>query len=100
MALAGRTGVVALGETGLDRYRDFAPLALQQEYLDRHLRLSRETGLPLVIHCRDAQAELLPMLRAAAADGPLRGVLHAFSGAADFAAECLALGLYRASRAT
>jgi TatD DNase family protein len=93
-ALAGRSGVVALGETGLDRYRDFAPLATQQEYLDRHLRLSRETGLPVVIHCRDAQSDLLPMLRAAAAAGPLRGVLHAFSGEADFAAECLSLGLY------
>ena len=44
VALAGRTRVVALGETGLDRYRDFAPLALQQEYLDRHLRLSRRNG--------------------------------------------------------
>ncbi len=92
--LAGRPRVVALGETGLDRYRDFAPLALQQEYLDRHLSLSREKGLPLVIHCRDAQADLLPMLQAAAARGPLCGVLHAFSGDTDFAAECLGLGLY------
>jgi TatD DNase family protein len=50
--------------------------------------------LPVVIHCRDAQDDLLPMLRAAAARGPLQGVLHAFSGTADFAAECLALGLY------
>ena len=48
----------------------------------------------MIIHCRDAQEDLLPMLRAAAARGPLRGVLHAFSGDAAFAAECLALGLY------
>ena len=68
--LAGRPRVVALGETGLDRYRDFAPLTLQQEYLDRHLSLSRETDLPVIIHCRDAQADLLPMLRAAAARRP------------------------------
>ena len=94
VALAGQLGVVALGETGLDRYRDFAPLERQEEYLDRHLRLSRQTGLPVIIHCRDAQAELLPLLRRAAADGPLRGVMHAFSGDADFAAQCLALGLY------
>jgi TatD DNase family protein len=86
--------VVALGETGLDRYWDFAPLALQQEYLDRHLRLAQQRDLPVILHCRDAAAELMPMLRAAAARGPLRGVLHAFSGDAALATECLALGLY------
>jgi TatD DNase family protein len=67
---------------------------LQQEYLDRHLRLAQERGLPVIVHCRDAGDDLLPMLRAAAARGPLCGVLHAFSGDAAFAAECLGLGLY------
>ena len=86
--------VAALGETGLDRYRDFAPIVLQQEYLDRHLRLSQTSGLPVILHCRDAQDDLLASLRAAAARGPIRGVVHAFSGDAAFAAECLALGLY------
>jgi TatD DNase family protein len=94
VALAGQPGVVALGETGLDRYRDFAPFPLQQEYLDRHLRLAAQRDLPVILHCRDAQDDLLPMLRAAALRGPLRGVLHAFSGDAAFAAECLGLGLY------
>jgi TatD DNase family protein len=93
-AMAGRPGVAAIGETGLDRYRDFAPLGLQQEYLERHLRLAEACGLPVILHCRDAQDDLLPMLRAAAARGPLRGVLHAFSGTAGFAAECLAMGLH------
>ena len=94
IALVGHPRVVALGETGLDRYRDFAPLGLQQEYLDRHLRLAQDRDLPVILHCRDAAAELMPMLRAAAAQGPLRGVMHAFSGDAALAAECLALGLY------
>jgi TatD DNase family protein len=93
-AMAGRPRVAAIGETGLDRYRDFAPLELQREYLDRHLRLAEKRGLPVILHCRDAQDDLLPMLRAAAARGPLRGVLHAFSGTLEFAAECLALGLH------
>ncbi len=92
--LAGNPRVVAIGETGLDRYRDYSPLKLQQEYFDRHLRLARSRDLPVIIHCRDAQAEMLPMLRAAAVDGSLVGVLHAFSGTADFAAECLSLGLH------
>jgi TatD DNase family protein len=94
VALASEPRVVAVGETGLDRYRDFAPFPLQQEYLDRHLRLARERDLPVILHCRDAQDDLMPMLRAAAARGPLRGVLHAMSGDAAFAAECLGLGLY------
>jgi TatD DNase family protein len=93
-AMIGLPGVAALGETGLDRYWDFAPITLQQEYLDRHLRLSQESGLPVILHCRDAQADLLASLRTAAERGPIHGVVHAFSGDAAFAAECLALGLY------
>jgi TatD DNase family protein len=86
--------VAALGETGLDRYRDFAPISLQQEYLARHLRLAQQQDLPVILHCRDAQDDLLAALRTAVARGPIRGVLHAFSGDAAFAAECLALGLH------
>jgi len=93
-AMIDHPRVAALGETGLDRYWDFAPISLQQEYLDRHLRLSQACELPVILHCRDAQADLLAALRAAAANGPICGVVHAFSGDAAFAAECLALGLY------
>ena len=93
-ALVNHPRVVAIGETGLDRYRDYSPLSLQEEYLDRHLRLAQQSGLPVILHCRDAAAELMPMLRAAAARGPLCGVLHAFSGDAALAAECVALGLH------
>jgi TatD DNase family protein len=93
-AMVDQPRVVALGETGLDRYRDYAPLALQQEYLDRHLRLAQQRDVPVILHCRDAQDDLLAMLRAAVARGPISGVVHAFSGDAAFAAECLALGLY------
>ena len=93
-AMVDRPRVAALGETGLDRYRDYAPISLQQEYLDRHLRLSQTCGLPVILHCRDAQDDLLASLRAAAVQGPIQGVVHAFSGDAAFAAECLALGLY------
>lgn len=92
--LAQKPRVAAIGETGLDTYRDYSPLPVQQDYFARHLELARSRELPIIIHCRDAQAEMLPMLRAAAAGGPIRGVLHAFSGTADFADECLALGLH------
>lgn len=92
--LARRPGVVAIGETGLDRYWDFAPLPLQQEYFERHLALAAELGLPVIIHCRDAEGEMLAILRRTAAQGPLAGVIHAFSGDRRFAEECLALGLH------
>ncbi len=92
--MAGRGNVVALGETGLDRYWDYAPIDLQKDYFDRHVHLSQKCDLPLIIHCREAEQDLMPMLRAAAGRGPLRGVLHAFSGNAAMAAACVELGLY------
>jgi TatD DNase family protein len=94
VAMADQPRVVALGETGLDRFWDFTPLALQQEYFAWHLQLAQERDLPVIIHCRDADADVLAMLRQAAVRGPLRGVLHAFSGDAAMAAECVALGLH------
>ncbi len=94
VAMADHPRVVAVGETGLDRYWDFTPPDVQQDYFDRHLELARQRGLPVVIHCRDAEADLIPMLRAAADRSPLRGVLHSFSGDATMARQCLDLGLF------
>lgn len=93
-ALVGDRRVVAIGETGLDRHWDFTPFDVQQDYFDRHLRLAQARDLPVVIHCREAQADLMPMLRQAVGRGPLRGVLHSFSGDRAMAEECLALGLH------
>lgn len=93
-AMAREPRVVALGETGLDGYWDFATMPLQKEYLERHLRLAEECDLPVILHCRDAQEELLPLLHEAAGRRPLRGVLHAFSGDVVFAEACLGLGLH------
>jgi len=93
VAMADNPRVVALGETGLDRYWDFSPFELQREYFDRHLRLAQRLELPVVIHCREAEADLMPMLREAVARGPLSGVVHSFSGDGPMAEECLRLGL-------
>lgn len=92
--LATRPGVVALGETGLDRYWDHSPFDAQRDYFDRHLRLSQATGLPFVVHMRDCDEDILEMLRAARTRGALNGVMHSFTGRADTAAECVSLGLY------
>jgi TatD DNase family protein len=86
--------VVALGETGLDRYWDYAPFELQQDYFDRHLRLSQERDKAFIVHMRDCADEIAAMLEEARRRGPLRGVMHSFTGDAEFARRCLDLGLY------
>jgi TatD DNase family protein len=86
--------VVALGETGLDLYWKDTPLSLQQDYFDRHIRLSQATGLALVIHQRETTAEILEMLEMARTRGPLLGIMHSFTGTADDAARFLELGLH------
>lgn len=87
-------GVVAIGETGLDRYWDFTPFDVQQDYFDRHIRLSQERGLPFIVHMRDCDEDILIMLREAHQRGPLNGVMHSFTGSQAMADECLAMGLY------
>lgn len=87
--------VVGIGETGLDRHWDYTPFAQQQESLARHLALSRRTGKPVILHCREADADLLPMLRDDFdRHGPLVGVMHSFVGDKAMAEACLAMGLY------
>lgn len=93
--LAALPRVVAVGETGLDRYWDRAPFALQQDYFRRHLAFAHRIGKPVVIHCREAEADLLVMLEEAFAErGPVRGVLHSFSGDLATAERGLELGLH------
>ncbi len=94
VALVSHPRVVAIGETGLDRYWDHTPFDVQQDYFDRHIRLSRQTGLPFIVHMRDCGEEILAMLRDASRRGELRGVMHSFTGDAALARECLDLGLY------
>jgi TatD DNase family protein len=90
--LAGRPGVVALGETGLDRYWKFTPFEVQQTWFDRHLALAHERGLPVVIHCRDCEADITAQLERLGR--PVHGVLHSFSGTWDQARAFLDLGLH------
>jgi TatD DNase family protein len=93
--LATREQVRAVGETGLDRHWNYTPFAQQEDYFARHLDLARRHGLAVVIHCREAEADVVRMLRADFdRHGPLRGVMHSFAGDAETAAACLAMGLY------
>src|SRR5262245_40361239 len=94
VAMLNEPGVVAIGETGLDRYWDFTPFDVQQDYFDRHIRLSQERRLPFIVHMRDCDEDILIMLREARQRGPLRGVMHSFTGSRAMMEECVAMGLY------
>lgn len=94
VALAGSPRVVAVGETGLDKHWDFAPFDLQQDYFDRHLQLSLRLNKPVVVHVRDCAEEVLVMLREARRRGPLRGIMHSFTGDSSMMRECVDLGLH------
>ena len=71
--------VCAIGETGLDFFRDYAPRDLQVDFFRRHVAAARETGLPLVVHSRAAHEETLSILKEEGR-GSVRGVFHCFSG--------------------
>ena len=92
VALAGGSRVVAIGETGLDRYWDHTPFPVQQEWFANHLALAHERDLPVVIHCRDCERDIIDQL--AALGRPVRGVLHSFTGTWDHAQAFLDLGLH------
>ena len=92
-ALLANPLVVAVGECGLDYYRDLAPRAVQRHAFELQLGLAIETGKPLFLHQRDAHADFLAMLTALGARAP-RAVAHCFTGTLAEAEEYLALGLY------
>jgi TatD DNase family protein len=86
---------VALGETGLDRHWDYTPFPQQEDYFARHLDLARHHRLPVVIHCRKAEADVVRMLREDfERHGPVRGVMHSFTGDSATAAACIEMGLF------
>jgi TatD DNase family protein len=92
--LASHSKVVAIGETGLDRYWDHCPLETQAEWFHRHIDLARQLGKPFVVHCREAEADVVACLRDAATRGALSGVMHSFSGDLATAQACVELGLH------
>lgn len=92
--LASQPGVVAIGETGLDRHWDYTPFDQQQDYFDRHMRLAERLDLPFIVHMRDCNADIMQALREARKRGLLKGIMHSFTGDAAMAAECIELGMH------
>jgi TatD DNase family protein len=86
--------VVGFGETGLDYYYEHSPRDAQARSFRTHIAAARATGLPLVVHTRDADEETAAILTEAAGDGGVKGVLHCFSSTAELASRAVALGFY------
>ena len=86
--------VVAIGECGLDYYYDKSDRTAQRERFEAHIDAARQTGLPLVIHTRDAEQDTAEILEAAVGQGGVTGVLHCFTGSAELARKGLDLGFY------
>lgn len=85
--------VVAVGETGLDFYRDHSPRDLQRSAFRRHIQLAKATGKPLIIHDRDAHDEVIRIMQEENA-AEAGGVLHCFSGNLEMARKCVEMGFY------
>jgi len=94
-AMAAHPRVVAIGETGLDYYRDLSPRDKQLDAFERQLDLAESLGLPVIIHDRDAHDAIMAVLSKRVKDGhAVRGVLHCFSGDLAMAQQAIAMELY------
>jgi len=94
VAATSHPDVIAIGECGLDYYYDKSDRAAQRERFQAHIEAARETGLPLVVHTRDAEDDTAEMLERAVNAGGVRGVLHCFTGTWELARKALDLGFY------
>ncbi|GAA4769058.1 TatD family hydrolase [Novosphingobium ginsenosidimutans] len=90
---AEHSRVIAIGETGLDYYYDHSDRATQQALFRRHIAVSRATGLPIIIHTRDAEDDTAAILQEEMERGAFPALIHCFTASADFARIVLDLGL-------
>jgi TatD DNase family protein len=86
--------VIAIGECGLDYYYDKSDRKAQRERFQAHIDAARETGLPLIIHTRDAEEDTAEILGAATRKGGVKGVLHCFTGTSQLARKALDFGFF------
>ncbi|MDR1694338.1 MAG: TatD family hydrolase [Lactobacillaceae bacterium] len=86
--------VVAIGECGLDYYYDYSPKETQIKVFLEHIKAAQETGLPLIIHNRDSDEDMMKILKEQYAVKPFTGELHCFSSSKELADFALSIGLY------
>jgi TatD DNase family protein len=94
IAFSKHPKIVAIGEAGLDYHYDNSPRDLQETSFRQHIAAARETGLPLVIHSRDCDADMARILREESGKGAFPAVLHCFTGGRDLAFTAIELGHY------
>ncbi len=92
--LAKLPEVVGIGETGLDYFYEHSPREAQQRSFRSHIAAARETGLPLIVHTRDADSDTVAILREEVEAGAVTGVIHCFSAGPELAEAALELGFY------
>ena len=91
--LASHPKVVALGEMGLDYYWDKSPKDIQQQVFRKQIQLAKKVKLPIIIHNRDATADIVEILKEEGAS-EVGGIMHCFSGSPETARECIAMNFY------
>ncbi len=94
VALAAHPKMVGIGESGLDYHYTAESMVVQQDSLRRHIEAARQTGLPLIIHARDADADMARILTEEHRAGAYTCVMHCFSSSAELAQAALDLGFY------
>jgi TatD DNase family protein len=92
--LATHPKVVGIGESGLDYYYEHSDRAFQKRSFLAHIDAARQTGLPLIVHSRDADDDMIGMLGDAQADGPFPGLIHCFTSGPELAEKALEIGFY------
>ena len=85
---------VAIGEAGLDYHYDYAPRDLQADSFRAQIAVARELGLPIIVHAREADADIADIIENEMGKGPFSGVLHCFSSGSELARRALAVGFY------
>ncbi len=90
---AARPKVIGIGETGLDYYYDKSDRQVQQALFRTHIAVARETGLPLIVHTRDAEEDTAAIIASEMEKGAFPALIHCFTASADFARKMLELGL-------
>ena len=93
LAAAAHPKVIGIGETGLDYFYDHSDRATQQALFRTHIRVARQTGLPLIIHTRDAEADTIQIIEDELAEGHFPALIHCFTASAAFGRRMLELGL-------
>lgn len=94
VGLAKHPKVVGIGEAGLDYYYDKSPHEKQQDVFARHIEAARQSGLPLIVHSRDADEDTVRLLQEGAGKGGLKGVIHCFTATQYLADAALEMGFY------